>query len=62
MGANWLNTDDCIKGFEWRNGPNVVTHGIHIWSKPFLFESQSNGKVWVGFFLSLKINFIMLDI
>lgn len=58
MGANWLNKDDCIEGFEWRSGTEAVTHGIHIWSKPFLFENQSNGKVW---FVSLRINFMILD-
>lgn len=45
MDAHWLNEDDLIKGFEWRNGTDAVTRGIHIWSKPFLLESQSNGKV-----------------
>lgn len=45
MDANWLNEDDSIEGFEWRNGTDPVTHGIHIWSKPFLLESQSKEKV-----------------
>lgn len=45
MDANWLNDDDTIQGFEWRNGTDVVTYGIQIWSKPFIFENSSNEKV-----------------
>lgn len=45
MGFNWLKKDDKIGGFEWRNGTDGVTHGIHIWSKPFLFEHKSKEKV-----------------
>lgn len=47
MSADWLNKDDTIEGFEWRNGTDAVTHGIHIWSKPFIFKSKSKGKVAV---------------
>lgn len=45
MGPNWLKKDDTIEGFRWRNGTDGVTHGIHIWSKPFLFEHKSKGMV-----------------
>lgn len=45
MGGDWLNRDDTIKGFKWQNGTDAVTQGIQIWSKPFIFENTSNGKV-----------------
>lgn len=45
MSDDWLNEDDTIEGFEWRNGTDAVTHGIQIWSKPFIVESESEGKV-----------------
>uniref|UniRef100_K1R576 Atlastin n=1 Tax=Magallana gigas TaxID=29159 RepID=K1R576_MAGGI len=45
MSDDWLNEDDTIEGFEWRNGTDAVTHGIQIWSKPFIVETESEGKV-----------------
>lgn len=53
MGGDWLNKDDTIEGFEWRNGTDGVTHGIQIWSKPFIFENKSKEKVW-NCFISKK--------
>lgn len=45
MSDDWLNDDDTIEGFEWRNGTDGVTHGIQIWSKPFIVENKPDGKV-----------------
>lgn len=45
MGGDWLNEDDTIEGFEWRNGTDVVTHGILIWSRPFIVKNRSNEQV-----------------
>lgn len=47
MSANWLGDDDEIKGFQWRNGTAIVTYGIQIWSKPFMFENKDGKKVAV---------------
>lgn len=58
MDANWLNDDDTIQGFEWRNGTDVVTYGIQIWSKPFIFENSSNEKVCFLFDLSYNIPYV----
>lgn len=45
MSANWLGDDDEIKGFQWRNGTAIVTYGIQIWSKPFMFQNKDGKKV-----------------
>lgn len=58
MDANWLNDDDTIQGFEWRNGTDVVTYGIHIWSKPFIFENSHNEKVSFLFNSSYNIPYV----
>lgn len=59
MSGDWLNEDDKIEGFEWRNGTDRVTHGFQIWSKPFIVKNKSNEKVCIV--LCLKIILIMLD-
>lgn len=58
MGPNWLKKDDMIEGFKWRNGTDGVTHGIHIWSKPFLFEHKSKGMVWYSLIFENQLHFV----
>lgn len=43
--GDWLKKEDKIKGFEWRGGSDQVTSGIHIWSKPFVFQNKSGKRV-----------------
>lgn len=45
--CDWLKKEDKIKGFEWRGGSDQVTSGIHIWSKPFVFQNKSGKRVAV---------------
>lgn len=43
--CEWLNENDKIEGFHWRGGSDRVTSGIHIWSKPLVYEKESGKKV-----------------
>uniref|UniRef100_A0A8W8K0W2 GB1/RHD3-type G domain-containing protein n=1 Tax=Magallana gigas TaxID=29159 RepID=A0A8W8K0W2_MAGGI len=45
--CEWLNENDKIEGFHWRGGSDRVTSGIHIWSKPLVYEKESGKKVAV---------------
>ncbi|KAM4036223.1 RING finger protein 112-like isoform 2-T2 [Anomaloglossus baeobatrachus] len=38
--------DEILKGFSWKPGPDTVTNGIWIWSKPFIVE-QNGEKIAV---------------
>lgn len=40
-----MNENDKIEGFHWRGGSDRVTSGIHIWSKPLVYEKESGEKV-----------------
>ena len=43
--SEWRNCGMKIKGISWAKQESAVTHGITIWTKPFIVTTPSLGKV-----------------
>ena len=42
---DWFNSNPIIEGVEWSKGQKTITHGIWMWSRPFVIKRADGQKV-----------------